>query len=136
MRASEFVTEAVNSASVNNLISTLENLRSQTNEIRLDSLINLVRKKPGSEMFNTSIFLDVYKENPAVKEMIRDVSDDTDGAKYVYLSDIVGDDDLPIDYDSDSDSSGMKNPQQTVSSMAKRAALKRVWTLDLVLWIC
>jgi len=126
MRASEFVTEAVNSASVNNLISTLENLRSQTNEIRLDSLINLVRKKPGSEMFNTSIFLDVYKENPAVKEMIRDVSDDTDGAKYVYLSDIVGDDDLPIDYDSDSDSSGMKNPQQTVSSMAKRAALKRV----------
>jgi hypothetical protein len=125
MRASEFVTEAVNSASVNNLISTLENLRSQTNEIRLDSLINLVRKKPGSEMFNTSIFLDAYKENPAVKEMIRDVSDDTDGAKYVYLSDIVGDNDLPIDYDSDSDSSGMKNPQQTVSSMAKRAALKR-----------
>lgn len=125
MRASEFVTEAVNSASVNNLISTLENLRNQTNEIRLDSLINLVRKKPGSEMFNTSIFLDAYKENPAVKEMIRDVNDDTDGAKYVYLKDISGDKDLPLDYSGDTDSNGMKNPQQTVSSMAKRAAKKR-----------
>lgn len=49
MRAREFVVEEEQS-STNNLISILSSLRAKTDQIRVDSLINMVRRQPGSEI--------------------------------------------------------------------------------------
>lgn len=129
MRAREFVTEGELTPSVVNLVSTLETLRSKTDQIRVDSLVNLVRRRPGSEMFNVDILADAFKETEAVKNMIRRISDDDSGVKYVYLKGITDDDDsaLPDTIDTSSDMpGGSRSPENTVSSMAKRAANKRI----------
>jgi hypothetical protein len=126
MRAREFTFEGEFSPSATNLVSVLETLRERTDQIRVDSLVNLVRKKPGSEMFNVDILADLVKDNSAVKNMIRNISDDDSGVKYVYLKGLVDnmDDALPND-DVMDQPGGAHNPQATVKSMAKRAATKR-----------
>lgn len=129
MRAREFVTEGELTPSVVNLVSTLETLRNKTDQIRVDSLVNLVRRRPGSEMFNVDILADAYKDNDVVKNMIRRITDDDSGVKYVYLKGITDDDDsaLPDEIDTGSDMpGGSRSPEKTVSSMAKRAAGKRL----------
>lgn len=126
MRAREFTFEGEFTPSATNLISVLETLRERTDQIRVDSLVNLVRKKPGSEMFNVDILADLVKDNSAVKNMIQNISDDDSGVKYVYLKGLVDniDDALPDDSVMDQPG-GAHNPQATVKSMAKRAATKR-----------
>lgn len=123
MRAREFMVEA-ESVSTYNLINTLENLRSTTDQIRVDSLVNLVRKKPGSEMFNVDLLVDAYKENPGVKNMIRDIKDDESGVKYVFLKALDGSDQPDVPDTGDSVDSGV-NPEKTVATMAKRAIGRR-----------
>jgi len=126
MRAHEFMVEDI-SPSTNNLINTLETLRGETDQIRVDSLVNLVRKKPGSEMFNVDLLLDAQKDNPAVQNLIKSIGTDDFGVRYVHLHPMDPDDEEPIDItspDSDRDEPGA-NPQATVASMAKRAAKKR-----------
>lgn len=127
MRAREFTFEGEFTPSATNLISVLETLRERTDQIRVDSLVNLVRKKPGSEMFNVDILADLVKDNSAVKNMIQNISDDDSGVKYVYLKGLVDniDDALPDDSAMDQPG-GAHNPQATVKSMAKRAATKRI----------
>lgn len=127
MRAREFTFEGEFTPSATNLISVLETLRERTDQIRVDSLVNLVRKKPGSEMFNVDILADLVKDNSAVKNMIQNISDDDSGVKYVYLKGLVDniDDALPDDSVMDQPG-GAHNPQATVKSMAKRAATKRI----------
>jgi hypothetical protein len=128
MRANEFVIEGDISPSMSNLVSTLETLRSRTDQIRVDSLVNLVRKKPGSEMFNVDILSNAYKENPVIKKMIRNIRDDDTGVKYVYLKGLTANDDeaLPDQPEIGGDvAGGPRNPEQTVSAMAKRASAKR-----------
>jgi hypothetical protein len=127
MRAREFTFEGEFTPSATNLISVLETLRERTDQIRVDSLVNLVRKKPGSEMFNVDILANLVKDNSAVKNMIQNISDDDSGVKYVYLKGLVDniDDALPDDSVMDQPG-GAHNPQATVKSMAKRAATKRI----------
>lgn len=129
MRAREFAFEGSNDLSISNLVSTLETLRSRTDQIRVDSLVNLVRKKPGSEMFNVDILSDIYKDNDVIKNMIRNIRDDDTGVKYVYLKGITDDDDQVLP-DSPSiggdEAGGPRSPEQTVSGMAKRAISKRL----------
>jgi hypothetical protein len=127
MRAREFFFEGAMSPSISNLIATLESLRGTTDQIRVDSLVNLVRKRPGSEMFNIDILNDAIKENSVVQNLVKNIHDDDFGVKYVHLKDLVGDeDDLPQDPIGSSEPGGSRNPQQTVSAMAKRASRKRI----------
>jgi len=128
MRAKEFAFEGATTPSIANLVSTLDNLRSKTDQIRVDSLVNLIRKRPGSEMFNIDLLVDAYKNNDTVKNLVRDITDDDSGVKYVHLKGLTDDDDeLLPDRDLGSDGpGGSRNPQATVHAMAKRATNKRL----------
>ena len=129
MRAKEFAFEGAITPSIANLVTVLDDLRSRTDQIRVDSLVNLVRRRPGSEMFNVDILSDAYKDNETVKNMINNITDDEFGVKYVYLKSLDSSDDddaLPNDVNSSDDDIEMgSKPERTVSSMAKRATMRR-----------
>lgn len=127
MRAREFAFEGALTPSIANLVDTLDDLRSRTDQIRVDSLVNLVRKKPGSEMFNIDILADAYKDNDTVKNMIKNINDDETGVKYVYLKNLYDTDDEELFPDQDkNDLPGKPNsPERTVANMAKRASRNR-----------
>lgn len=110
-----------------NLLTTLEFLRNRAHDthiqprIRVDSLINLVQGT-GEEQFNLENLLAAYKDNADVKNLIKDIKDDSSGVKYVYLQPSASD--AEID-DLDSDSGPKTAPERTVDSMAKSALAKR-----------
>ena len=64
-----------------NLLTTLEFLRNRAHDthiqprIRVDSLINLVQGA-GEQQFNLENLLAAYKNNPNVKNLIKDIKDD------------------------------------------------------------
>lgn len=133
MRACEFIIEGdSDSPSFFNLANTLEELRSRTDQIRVDSLIKLVRSKPGSEMFNIDILMDLFKNNDAIKNMITNIDRDESGIGQVTLKSLDHSDDLEVELGkpevdlSKPDIGSEFNPQKTVSTMAKRAAKKRI----------
>lgn len=133
MRAREFIVEGDNeSPSVFNLATTLQELRSRTDQIRVDSLVKLIRKKPGSEMFNVDILMDLSKNNDTIKNMISSIDRDESGVGQVHLKKLESSDDLKIELNkpeidlSKPDVGSDFDPQKTVSTMAKRAAKKRV----------
>jgi len=126
MRAREFVLEDDSSSNFN-LVTILSGLRAKTDQIRVDSLVNMVRKQPGSEMFNIDLLLNAVKEDPTVQNLVSEIKSDESGVKYVYFKELSTDDDeessvtAPID----SATGGRPNPEKTVATMAKRAALSR-----------
>jgi len=136
MRAREFVVEnndAINPATIN-LIDSLEAIRSrfqQTNQepkIRVDSLINMIRVRPGSEMFNVDSLKNIYDKNDAVKNLISSIKDDENGTKYIYLTPAVSNIDsvdLDVEAPDSSSKSSAADPLATVGKMAKRAATRR-----------
>jgi len=127
MRAREFAFEGATTPSISNLVSTIETLRDKTDQVRVDSLVNLVRKRPGSEMFNIDILVDAFENNPAVKNLITSITDDDSGVKYAHLKSLTSDnDDINEPEMGNNDLGGARNPQDTVKSMAKRATNKRL----------
>jgi len=110
-----------------NLLTTLEFLRNRAHDthiqprIRVDSLINLVQKT-GESQFNLENLLDAYKSNPDIKNLIKDVKDDSSGVKYVYLEPFADDTDMPAEIGQEIPSTA---PERTVDSMAKSALAKR-----------
>jgi len=140
MRFYEFITEnKSDGASINNLIAALETVRDRyadTDEepkIRLDSLIGMIKNLPGSEMFNVDSLMKAYDDpnNTSIKNLISRVRDDDSGNKMVYLKSEIGniDDTMSIGDDGDDGTSAHdmdgSNPQDTVSSMSKRALNRR-----------
>ena len=113
-----------------NLAAVLETLRNDSHDthdvpmVRVDSLINMVREIPGSEMFTVENLMDAYKGNETIKNLIKEIKDNKDGVKYVYLAtfaDEPGTGDATLGA-----ASGMvNNPEKTIDSMAKRALSKR-----------
>jgi hypothetical protein len=110
-----------------NLLTTLEFLRNRAHDthiqprIRVDSLINLVQGT-GEQQFNLENLLAAYKNNPDVKNLIKDIKDDPSGVKYVYLVPFADDektDDLNNNF------SPKTAPERTIDSMAKSALAKR-----------
>ena len=95
MRATEFIVEndydvIEDEADVRgdaNLANALETLRNQSHDthdvpmIRVDSLINIVRNMPGTEMFTVENLMDAYKSNETIKNLIADIKDNKDGVK-------------------------------------------------------
>lgn len=111
-----------------NLLTTLEFLRNRAHDthiqprIRVDSLINLVQGT-GEQQFNLENLLAAYKDNPSVKNLIKDIKDDPSGVKYVYLEPFADDDEEAGDLGDDG--TPKTAPERTVDSMAKSALAKR-----------
>lgn len=113
-----------------NLLTTLEYLRNRAHDthiqprIRVDSLINLV-KATGEEHFNLENLLSAFKDNPDVKNLVKEIKDDASGVKYVYLEPFADDTEFSQDM-AGSEAEGFKTaPERTVDSMAKSALAKR-----------
>lgn len=138
MRAHEFVAEGMDSViedeadlrGDDNLANALETLRNESHDthdvpmIRVDSLINIVRRMPGSEMFTVENLMDAYKSNETIKNLIKDVKDNKDGVKYVYLATFADEPDTGDDTLAGAGGQ-INNPEKTIDSMAKRALSKR-----------
>ena len=90
--------------------------------IRVDSLLNIIRGIPGSEMFTVENLLDAYKTNDNVKNLIKNIKDNKDGVKYVYLSTFA---DSPESADAAIADTKITNPDKTIDSMVKRALSKK-----------
>lgn len=110
-----------------NLLTTLEFLRNRAHDthiqprIRVDSLINLVQGT-GETQFTLENLLDAYKSNPDIKNLIKDIKDDSSGVKYVYLQPFQDDTDQPAEIGQEIPKTA---PERTVDSMAKSALAKR-----------
>lgn len=110
-----------------NLITTLEFLRNRAHDthvqprVRADSLINLVQTT-GDQQFTLDNLLDSFKDNEKVKNLIKDIKDDSNGVKYIYLHPYADDSDLASVGD---DSAPRSDPEKTVNAMAKSALANR-----------
>jgi hypothetical protein len=110
-----------------NLLTLLEFLRNRAHDthiqprIRVDSLINLVQGQ-GEIQFNLENLLDAYKSNPDIKNLIKDIKDDSSGVKYVYLEPFQDDTDMPVEIGQEIPRTA---PERTVDTMAKSALAKR-----------
>lgn len=136
MRATEFIAEAFDDviedeadtrgdANLANILETLRNRAHDTHDVpmvRVDSLINMIRKMPGTEMFTVENLMDAYKTNDTIKNLVKEIKDNKDGVKYVYLTTFADD---PDSTDLDAASSSVPDPETTIGSMAKRALSKR-----------
>lgn len=147
MRLSEFVTESsglggmiedeAESRGDSVLLTALEELRNRAHghsvpRVRVDALVNLIKRLPGGEMFNAEALENARKSNEAVKNLIADIKDDevhdpnvggTSIVKYVYLTPF---DDDPFSSEGDGGTkAGQTAPEKTVSGMASRALGKR-----------
>lgn len=110
-----------------NLITTLEFLRNRAHDthvqpkIRADSLINLVQTE-GEQAFTLENLLSAFKNNQELKNLIKDIKDDNNGVKYVYLQPFADDSEVAVQ----SDVNAPKTPpERTVDAMAKSALAKR-----------
>lgn len=110
-----------------NLISALSFLQNRSHnthlvpKVRADALINMV-KNSGVESFNLESLQNSFQTNDKVKELIKDIKDDNNGTKYVYIK--------PRNEDSGQPTPGDMNaprtpPEKTVGAMAKSALAKR-----------
>jgi hypothetical protein len=110
-----------------NLLTMLEFLRNRAHDthivprIRVDSLINLVQGT-GEAQFSLDNLLEAYKSNPNIKNLIKDIKDDSSGVKYVYLQPFEDDIDQPAELGQEIPRTA---PERTVDSMAKSALAKR-----------
>ena len=110
-----------------NLITTLEFLRNRAHDthvqprVRADSLINLVQST-GEQQYTLENLLDSYKDNQEVKNLIKDIKDDSNGVKYVYLKPFADDSDQ---VDLGDESAPRTQPEKTVDAMAKSALANR-----------
>lgn len=136
MRASEFIVEDIGDviedeadhrgdANLANVLETLRNRAHDTHDVpmvRVDSLIGMIRRMPGTEMFTVENLMDAYKTNETIKNLVKEIKDNKDGVKYVYLTTFADD---PDSTDLDTTNSSVPDPEKTVDSMAKRALSKR-----------
>jgi hypothetical protein len=112
------------------LVDTLRELQFSSGDkkvpkVAVGALINLVKNKPGGEAFDLNALDKAKKNNDAVKSMIKNIEDNEEGVKYVFLNPIE-----PIDGPEgevgggDNGQGGMSAPEKTVSQMANRALSK------------
>lgn len=135
MRAVEFM-EADNEQGLKfAFIDVLISLINQTDQIRVDSLIKIMRRQPGAEYFNFDTLKNLIDNDSQIKNMVSGIESDDFNVKYLKfksLPTIDGPDiknntgqskDKNADTDTNSDTVS-KKPKQIVKKMAKRAAMK------------
>lgn len=121
MRLQEFALQE-NGDQYANLVSVLMFLKNSAQErgltpkIGTESLINLV-KNSGQPAFELDDLMAAIDADPAVKELVKSANRD----EVV----IRADHDQEVTTDTDTDSSAVKNPEQTVKTMAKKALARR-----------
>ena len=109
------------------LITALEFLRHRSGDkhlvpkVRADSLIQMVQNT-GHKEFNFEALQGAFKTNDTVKGLIKDIKDDPNGIKYVYLQGTEDTEEAPGDIGSSGPSTA---PEKTVAGMANRALDKR-----------
>lgn len=110
-----------------NLIAALSFLQNRSAnqhlvpKVRADALINMV-KNTGVEEFNLESLMNAHKTNDSVKALIKDIKDDENGTKYIYLNS-KSEDSLEVE---PGDMSAPRAPaEKVVGSMAKSALAKR-----------
>ena len=111
------------------LLTALEELRNRAHghnvpRIRRDSLIHLIQRLPGGEMFNAEALESARKSNDAVKNLIADIKEDNEGTMYVYLAPYE-DDPFGDSVEAGGEKVGQTAPEKTVTGMANRALSKR-----------
>ena len=134
MRLQEFsevhvgmIEDEANDRGDSDLISALSFLQSRSNDthlvpkIRVDALINMVQNT-GAVQFNLEALLDAFKTNDTVKNFIKDISDDDNGTKYVYLQSKAEDEFSAVPGDMNAPRTP---PEKIVGSMAKSALANR-----------
>ena len=134
MRLQEFsevhvgmIEDEANDRGDSDLISALSFLQSRSNDthlvpkIRVDALINMVQNT-GAVQFDLEAFLDAFKTNDTVKNFIKDISDDDNGTKYVYLQSKAEDEFSAVPGDMNAPRTP---PEKIVGSMAKSALANR-----------
>lgn len=110
-----------------NLITVIEFLRNRAHDkhvqprVRADSLINLLQTT-GEQAFTLENLLAAYKDNQSVKSLIKDIKDDANGIKYVYLQPFADDSEVAALGD---ENAPRTDPERTVDAMAKSALAKR-----------
>lgn len=108
-----------------NLITALEFLRGRSQQkhlvpkVRVDSLIQMVQNT-GHKEFNLEALQGAFKTNDTVKGLIKDIKDDVNGVKYVYLNGFDDSEDEALGSDA-----AQSAPEKTVAGMANRALDKR-----------
>lgn len=107
------------------LTTTLEELRARASSrghtdprVRVDALVNLVKRLPSGETFSASALEAARKSNPNIKNLIKDIKDDDNGVKYVYLT---TDAESETGENPTADADSVKS-QKVVDQMATRAA--------------
>ena len=123
----EIIEDEAESRGDSNLIAALSFLQNRSAnqhlvpKVRADSLINMV-KNTGVNEFNLESLLNAHKTNDSVKSLIKDIKDDENGTKYIYLQSRTED-------TNDTDVGDMSAPrapaEKVVGSMAKSALAKR-----------
>jgi hypothetical protein len=126
----DYVEDDADHEADNALIDTLREIQFSSSDkkipkIAVGALINLVKNKPGGEAFDLNALEKARKNNEAVKEMIKNVEDNEEGVKYVFINPIEPIDGPEGDMGGDSSQAGMSAPEKTVSSMANRALSSR-----------
>ena len=134
MRLQEFsevhvgmIEDEANDRGDSDLISALSFLQSRSNDthlvpkIRVDALINMVQNT-GAVQFDLEALLDAFKTNDTVKNFIKDISDDDNGTKYVYLQSKAEDEFSAVPGDMNAPRTP---PEKIVGSMAKSALANR-----------
>lgn len=115
--------------SINNLANILETLRNRADDmhqipkIRVDSLINMMRNQPGSEMFNIDSLITAFKDKEVIKNLVKNIKPDPTGVKYLYLKSMSNDEDYSLDNIEANDQA--VDPETTIDQMAKRALNRR-----------
>ena len=106
------------------LATALEELRNRAHghtvpRVRVDALVNLVKRLPGGEMFNAAALEDARSSNDTIKNLIKDVKEDENGVKYVYLAAFEDESEGGEGAGPDADAAAN---EKTVAAMANRAA--------------
>ena len=123
----EIIEDEAESRGDSNLIAALSFLQNRSAnqhlvpKVRADALINMV-KNTGVAEFNLESLTNAHKTNDAVKALIKDIKDDENGTKYIYLNSKT-DDSTEVE---PGDMSAPRAPaEKVVGSMAKSALAKR-----------
>jgi hypothetical protein len=113
------------------LVTTLRELQFSAGDkkvpkVAVGALLNLIKTKPGGEAFDLNALLKAKANNETVKAMIKNIEDNQEGVKYVFLNPIE-----PIDGPAGEEgagangTAGMTAPEKTVAGMANRAMSSR-----------
>jgi hypothetical protein len=127
----DFVEDDADQEADDALINTLRELQFSAGDkkvpkVAVSALLNLVKTKPGGEAFDLNSLIKAKQNNETVKAMVKNIEDNEEGVKYVFLNPIE-----PIDGPEgevgggDNGQGGMTAPEKTVASMANRALSSR-----------